>query len=244
MRAALRGDCHTHSDWSDGGSPPGRWREAARDLGHEWIALTDHSPRLTVASGLSAERPGSPARRWSPELNAELAPFRILTGIEVDILDDGSLDQREDLLGPARRGGGQRALQAADAVGADDRADGRRRSATRTWTCSGHCTGRLLGGPRARPRVGVRRRRRCSAPAASTASRWRSTAGPSAGTRPDGCCAWPPRWAACSPSTPTRTRPASSTGWTTAASARKQFGIGPDRVINTRTAGELAATAP
>ena len=56
LRAALRGDCHTHSDWSDGGSPPDEMAEAARDLGHEWIALTDHSPRLTVASGLSAER--------------------------------------------------------------------------------------------------------------------------------------------------------------------------------------------
>jgi putative hydrolase len=47
MRAALRGDCHTHSDWSDGGSPPREMAEAARDLGHEWIALTDHSPRLS-----------------------------------------------------------------------------------------------------------------------------------------------------------------------------------------------------
>ena len=56
LRAALRGDCHTHSDWSDGGSPPREMAEAARDLGHEWIALTDHSPRLTVANGLSASR--------------------------------------------------------------------------------------------------------------------------------------------------------------------------------------------
>jgi len=56
LRAALRGDCHTHSDWSDGGSPPDEMAEAARALGHEWIALTDHSPRLTVANGLSAER--------------------------------------------------------------------------------------------------------------------------------------------------------------------------------------------
>src|ERR1700721_667463 len=53
LRAALRGDCHTHSDWSDGGSPPDEMAEAARALGHEWIALTDHSPRLTVANGLS-----------------------------------------------------------------------------------------------------------------------------------------------------------------------------------------------
>ena len=71
--------------------------DTARRLGHEWIALTDHSPRLTVANGLSADRL---LRQLDlvGRLNAELAPFRILTGIEVDILEDGSLDQREDLL--------------------------------------------------------------------------------------------------------------------------------------------------
>jgi len=97
MRAALRGDCHTHSDWSDGGSPPREMAEAARELGHEWIALTDHSPRLTVANGLSAERLRAQLDLIG-ELNAELAPFRVLTGIEVDILEDGSLDQSEELL--------------------------------------------------------------------------------------------------------------------------------------------------
>jgi putative hydrolase len=97
MRAALRGDCHTHSDWSDGGSPPREMAEAARDLGHEWVALTDHSPRLTVANGLSIERLEAQLALVS-RLNEELAPFRILTGIEVDILEDGSLDQRDDLL--------------------------------------------------------------------------------------------------------------------------------------------------
>src|SRR5262249_13813408 len=71
--------------------------EAARDLGHEWIALTDHSPRLTVANGLSAERLEEQLDLVA-RLNAKMAPFRILTGIEVDILDDGSLDQSEDLL--------------------------------------------------------------------------------------------------------------------------------------------------
>jgi putative hydrolase len=98
LRAALRGDCHTHSDWSDGGSPPLEMAAAARDLGHEWIALTDHSPRLTVANGLSAQRLRAQLELIT-ELNAELAPFRILSGIEVDILDDGSLDQDPDLLG-------------------------------------------------------------------------------------------------------------------------------------------------
>jgi putative hydrolase len=97
LRRALCGDLHTHSDWSDGGSPIWEMAETARALGHDYIALTDHSPRLTVANGLSAER----LRRQLDavaELNAELAPFRILTGIEVDILDDGSLDQDPDLL--------------------------------------------------------------------------------------------------------------------------------------------------
>jgi putative hydrolase len=98
LRAALRGDCHSHSDWSDGGSPPREMAETARDLGHEWIALTDHSPRLTVANGLSAQRLEEQLDLVGA-LNAELAPFRILTGIEVDILDDGSLDQSGDLLG-------------------------------------------------------------------------------------------------------------------------------------------------
>jgi putative hydrolase len=97
LRAALRGDCHTHSDWSDGGSPIDEMARAARDLGHEYLVLTDHSPRLTVANGLS------PARLRSQldvvaELNESLAPFRILTGIEVDILDDGRLDQEDELL--------------------------------------------------------------------------------------------------------------------------------------------------
>jgi putative hydrolase len=94
---ALRGDCHVHSEWSDGGSPIREMAETARFLGHEYMVLTDHSPSLTVANGLSAER----LERQLAEvqmLNAELAPFRILTGIEVDILSDGSLDQSPELL--------------------------------------------------------------------------------------------------------------------------------------------------
>jgi putative hydrolase len=97
LRAALRGDCHTHSTWSDGGSPIDEMARAARDLGHEYIVLTDHSPRLTVAKGLSAERLREQLGVVAT-LNEEMAPFRILTGIEVDIHDDGSLDQDEDLL--------------------------------------------------------------------------------------------------------------------------------------------------
>ena len=97
LRAALRGDLHSHSDWSDGGSPIEEMARTARDLGHDYLVLTDHSPRLTVANGLSADR----LRRQLDvvaEVNERLAPFRLLTGIEVDILDDGSLDQDEALL--------------------------------------------------------------------------------------------------------------------------------------------------
>jgi len=98
LRTALRGDCHSHSDWSDGGSPIEEMALAAADLGHEFLVLTDHSPRLTVANGLSAEKLRQQVE-YVRRLNAQLPEdFRILTGIEVDILADGSLDQDEDLL--------------------------------------------------------------------------------------------------------------------------------------------------
>jgi putative hydrolase len=97
LRSKLRGDCHTHSDWSDGGSPIREMAEAARALGHEYMVLTDHSPRLSVANGLSPQRLREQLDVVR-QLNEELAPFRILTGIEVDINEDGSLDQEPELL--------------------------------------------------------------------------------------------------------------------------------------------------
>src|SRR5207237_9572770 len=96
--AATGGHCHVHSDWSDGGSPIREMAETARALGHAWMVLTDHAPRLTVANGLSPDRLREQLEEVAT-LNVELAPFRILTGIEVDILSDGSLDQEDDLLG-------------------------------------------------------------------------------------------------------------------------------------------------
>ncbi|MFJ4158323.1 PHP domain-containing protein [Microbacterium testaceum] len=95
LRAQLKGDLHSHSDWSDGLTPIDAMVDAARGLGHEYLALTDHSPRLTVANGLSPER-----------LRAQIEivrghrgeGFTLLTGIEVDILDDGALDQEDELL--------------------------------------------------------------------------------------------------------------------------------------------------
>ncbi|MDF2256702.1 PHP domain-containing protein [Streptantibioticus ferralitis] len=98
LRSELVGDCHMHSNWSDGGSPIADMAYAARDhIGHRWAVLTDHSPRLTIARGLSADRLREQLDVVA-ELNAELTPFQLLTGIECDILDDGSLDQEEALL--------------------------------------------------------------------------------------------------------------------------------------------------
>lgn len=97
LRALTRGDLHVHSEWSDGGSPVAEMAETARALGHSYVALTDHSPRLTVARGLTPERLRAQLRLVA-DLNAELAPFRLLTGIEVDVLPDGSLDQEPELL--------------------------------------------------------------------------------------------------------------------------------------------------
>ncbi|GAA3449807.1 PHP domain-containing protein [Dactylosporangium matsuzakiense] len=97
----LRGDCHSHSDWSDGGSPIDEMAMAAAQIGHEYLVLTDHSPRLTVARGLSAERLEEQLGVVA-DVNAGFRQlglsFRLLTGIEVDILADGSLDQTDELL--------------------------------------------------------------------------------------------------------------------------------------------------
>ncbi|MET8677921.1 PHP domain-containing protein [Streptomyces sp. NPDC004647] len=148
LRAALRGDCHLHSDWSDGGSPIDVMARTAADLGHDWAVLTDHSPRLTVASGLSADRLREQLDVVTG-LNEELAPFRLLTGIECDILLDGSLDQEEEL------------LDRVDLVVASVHSKLRMRSPEMTRRMVkavssplvdvlGHCTGRLLSG-RGRP---------------------------------------------------------------------------------------------
>ncbi|WP_184737159.1 PHP domain-containing protein [Streptomyces netropsis] len=144
LRAALRGDCHLHSDWSDGGSPIEVMAATAKALGHEYAVLTDHSPRLTVARGLTAER-----LRAQLDVVAEVderlgKDFRLLTGIECDILADGSLDQDPELL--------ERLDVVVVSVHSKLRMDAE--SMTRRLVSAvanpladilGHCTGRLLG---------------------------------------------------------------------------------------------------
>ncbi len=97
LRAALRGDCHTHSLWSDGGAPIETMARAAAALGHDYMVLTDHSPRLTIAHGLSPERLAAQLDEVA-QVNEAVAPFRVLTGMEVDILEDGTLDLADELL--------------------------------------------------------------------------------------------------------------------------------------------------
>lgn len=97
IREALRGDLHCHSTWSDGGSPLEEMMLSAQALGYDYQAITDHSPRLKVARGLSAERLKDQVR-FVGDLNEAMPDFRVLTGIEVDILEDGALDQEQDLL--------------------------------------------------------------------------------------------------------------------------------------------------
>jgi putative hydrolase len=144
LRGKLRGDLHAHTEWSDGTTSIAVMAAAARAQGHEYQAITDHSPRLRVARGLSAER----LREQIPLVRAESGEgFTMLAGIEVDILDDGALDQDDDLLG------------ALDIVVASVHSKLRMdaRSMTKRMIAAvshprvnvlGHCTGRLVQGER------------------------------------------------------------------------------------------------
>lgn len=146
LRTLLRGDLHSHSDWSDGGSPIPLMVDAARALNHEYLALTDHSPNLKIANGLSVERL-TDQLRIVDQINDDGGSFRLLKGIEVDILEDGTLDQTPEMLGQL------------DIVVAS--VHSKLRSDRRTMTARmlggirdphtnilGHCTGRLVQGSR------------------------------------------------------------------------------------------------
>jgi putative hydrolase len=148
LRARLKGDLHVHSDWSDGGDTIRVMAEKARALGHDYFALTDHSPRLKVAHGLEPQRLREQLDVVA-ELNDEMAPFRILTGVECDILEDGALDGSEELL--------DRVDFVVGSVHSKLRME--RAEMTRRMVAAiasphvdvlGHCTGRLLVG-RGRP---------------------------------------------------------------------------------------------
>ena len=143
---AIRGELHAHTDASDGYAPLADMVDAARALGRDYLAVTDHSPRLTVAHGLDAGRLKAQLATIA-DLNEAVAPFRLLTGIETDILEDGSLDQEPAL------------LDALDVVVASVHSKLRMDSdpMTRRMVAAvanprsdilGHCTGRLIAGGR------------------------------------------------------------------------------------------------
>jgi putative hydrolase len=237
MLAALRGDCHTHSDWSDGGSPPDEMAQAARDIGHEWIALTDHSPRLTVANGLTAERLEAQLELVS-RLNGQLAPFRILTGIEVDILEDGALDQREDLLAELD--------VVVASVHSKLRMPGEEMTGRMVAAVSnphvdvlGHCTGRMILG-RGRPESAF------DPEAVFGACREHAVAveincRPERRDPPDDLLRLAAA-AGCLFAIDSDAHAPGQLDWQESGCVRaEQFGIEPDRVINTRGAAQLAA---
>ncbi|MFP5345454.1 MAG: PHP domain-containing protein [Actinomycetes bacterium] len=155
LRGALRGDLHTHSDWSDGGSPIEEMAVTAIELGHEYMAVTDHSPRLTVANGLSAARLRDQLDVVA-RLGERLGAFCLLSGIEVDILEDGALDQEPELLAEL----GVVVASVHSKLRMESAAMTRRmlRAVANPDTdVLGHCTGRTLG-----PRVDRPRRARAS----------------------------------------------------------------------------------
>jgi DNA polymerase (family 10) len=94
----IRGDLHCHTTWSDGRVSVTEMARAARDRGYEYLAICDHTPAVGAVKGLTPDD----VRRQGQEIaaaNAELAPFRVLRGIECDILPDGRLDLPDDVLG-------------------------------------------------------------------------------------------------------------------------------------------------
>ncbi|HEU5269485.1 MAG TPA: PHP domain-containing protein [Jatrophihabitans sp.] len=149
LAEALRGDLHTHSDWSDGGSPIEEMALAGIELGNSYQVLTDHSPRLTVANGLTAERLERQLGVLA-DLASRLGSFRLLSGIEVDIHEDGALDQRPDLLSRL-----DVVVASVHSKLAMEPAAMTRRMlaaiADPNTNVLGHCTGKMRGGRRERP---------------------------------------------------------------------------------------------
>ena len=93
----LRGDLHTHSDWTDGRDPLDAMVKRARDKGYAYIAVTDHSVGLGMTNGLNVERITARNKEIA-RLNRELAPFRVLSGTEVEIRANGTLDYPDEIL--------------------------------------------------------------------------------------------------------------------------------------------------
>jgi putative hydrolase len=95
--ADYRGDVHSHTDWSDGRATMLAMAQGAQALGYSHLGITDHSPRITVVHGLNAERLLAQSREMA-EVQKQVDGLTLLQGIEVDILEDGSLDLPDQVL--------------------------------------------------------------------------------------------------------------------------------------------------
>ena len=153
LRAQLKGDLHSHSDWSDGGSPIEEMAFTAMELGHDYLVLTDHSPRLKVARGLSAERLSrqldviDAVNEHLVSTSSTGGGFTLLKGIEVDILDDGTLDQTDEML--ARLDVRVASVHSKLAMGKAEMTKRMVAAVGQPRTnVLGHCTGRLVTGNR------------------------------------------------------------------------------------------------
>ncbi|MEF2978649.1 PHP domain-containing protein [Subtercola sp. YIM 133946] len=146
LKQKIRGDLHTHSDWSDGTTSISLMVDAARTLGREYVALTDHSPHLTVAHGLTAERLETQLGELA-ELGARSSAIRVLSGIEADILEDATVDQQPEL-----RARLDIVVASIHSKLRDDRATMTKRMlgaiADPFTNILGHATGRLIEGSR------------------------------------------------------------------------------------------------
>ena len=136
----IRGDLHCHTTWSDGRASVAEMARAARARGYEYLAICDHTPAVGAVQGSRRRRP--PPGRGNRSGQRELAPFRVLRGIECDILPDGRLDLPDDVLAEldwvqASVHGGQRMPRADDQAGGGGSAPPRRR-------CLSHPTGRII----------------------------------------------------------------------------------------------------
>ena len=139
----IRGDLHCHTTWSDGRFSVEEMGRAARDRGYEYVAICDHTPAVGAVRGLTADD----VRRQAEEIaaaNEALAPFRVLRGIECDILPDGRLDLPDDVLAEldwvqASVHGGQRMPRAELTARVEEAL---RTPAVR---CLSHPTGRIIG---------------------------------------------------------------------------------------------------
>ena len=203
----IRGDLHCHTTWSDGRASVAEMARAARARGYEYLAICDHTPAVGAVQGLTPDD----VRRQGEEIaaaNAELAPFRVLRGIECDILPDGRLDLPDDVLAEldwvqASVHGGQRMPRAEMTKRVEEAPAPPSRPLSQPPHRPPH---QPPPGERAGPGADLRPR------ADSRASPWRSTACPPGSTSAASTCATRCAPASRSSAPPTRTpRPA----WTT-----------------------------